>query len=95
MSFYCHDLETAGPGAVEEYQLLHNEPINKERPFVPFNNNVTDRVVALVNNLGDLSECELGGVLVAAVGRAPESRSCAYFLALSWFVQFIIGICLD
>ncbi|KAJ8591225.1 hypothetical protein M405DRAFT_121653 [Rhizopogon salebrosus TDB-379] len=53
------------------------------------NNDVTDRVVVLVNNLRGLSEHKLGGVLVAAVGRAPESRSCAYFLALSWFVESV------
>jgi hypothetical protein len=52
---------------MEEYQVPHNEAIDKG---------------VLVDNLRGLSERELGGV-VAAVGRAPESRSRAYFLALS------------
>jgi dihydroxyacetone kinase len=43
--------------------------IDKERSFVPFKNDVTDCVVLLANNLGGLSELELGGV-VAEVRRA-------------------------
>jgi dihydroxyacetone kinase len=66
---------------MEEHQLQHNGPIDEESSFVPFNNGVTNRGVVLVNNLGGLTERELDGV-VAAVGRAPESRWCVYFWAL-------------
>jgi hypothetical protein len=79
---------------MEEYQLPHDEPVDRERSFVPFNDDVTDHVVVLVNNLGGLRARELGGV-VAAKGHAPESRLCDHFLAISWFVQFIICVCLD
>jgi hypothetical protein len=79
---------------MEEYQLPHDEPVDRQWSFVPSNNDVTDRVVVLVNNLGGLRERELGGV-VAAKGRAPESRSRDYFLAILWFVQFIICVSLD
>jgi dihydroxyacetone kinase len=37
--------------------------IDKERSIVPFKNDVTDCVVLLANNLGGLSELELGGVV--------------------------------
>ncbi|KAH7890741.1 Dak1 domain-containing protein [Phlebopus sp. FC_14] len=40
-----------------------NDP---DRSFVPFENNGTDRVVLLVNNLGGLSELELGAVVSEA-----------------------------
>ncbi|TYJ57598.1 hypothetical protein B9479_001680 [Cryptococcus floricola] len=35
---------------------------DKDRSFVPFNNDGTDEVVLLVNNLGAISELELGGI---------------------------------
>ena len=34
-----------------------------DRSFVPFQGNAKDNVVVLVNNLGGLSELELGGVV--------------------------------
>lgn len=34
-----------------------------DRSFVPFNNDGTDRIVLLVNNLGGLSELELGAIV--------------------------------
>lgn len=34
-----------------------------DRSFVPFKNDGTDRVVLLVNNLGGLSELELGAIV--------------------------------
>ncbi|KIJ65709.1 hypothetical protein HYDPIDRAFT_187408 [Hydnomerulius pinastri MD-312] len=37
-----------------------------DRSFVPFENNGTDRVVLLINNLGGLSELELGAVVSEA-----------------------------
>ncbi|OAX39817.1 dihydroxyacetone kinase [Rhizopogon vinicolor AM-OR11-026] len=44
---------------------------DKERSFVPFKNDGTDRVALLINNLGGLSELELGGI-VAEVRRALD-----------------------
>ena len=41
-----------------------NDP---ERSFLPFKNDGSDEVVLLVNNLGGLSELELGGVTTAAL----------------------------
>jgi dihydroxyacetone kinase len=35
---------------------------DKERSFVPFKNDGSDEVVLLVNNLGSISELELGGI---------------------------------
>lgn len=35
---------------------------DKERSFVPFQNDGSDEVVLLVNNLGSISELELGGI---------------------------------
>ncbi|KAJ8580132.1 hypothetical protein M405DRAFT_891514 [Rhizopogon salebrosus TDB-379] len=58
---------------MEQHQLQHNGPIDEEPSFVPFNNGVTNCGVVLVNNLGGLTQRDLGGV-VPAVGRAPESR---------------------
>jgi dihydroxyacetone kinase len=43
--------------------LMITSTIDKERPSVPFKNNITDRVVLLVNNLRGLSELELGRVV--------------------------------
>ena len=34
-----------------------------ERSFVPFKNDGTDRVILLVNNLGSISELELGAIV--------------------------------
>ncbi|KAJ8581454.1 hypothetical protein M405DRAFT_832429, partial [Rhizopogon salebrosus TDB-379] len=53
-------------------------------PFVSLDNGVTNRGFVLVNNLGGLTERELGGA-VTAVGRVPESRWCADFRALSGY----------
>ncbi len=39
---------------------------DKERSFLPFKNDSKDEVVLLVNNLGGLSELELGGIAHAA-----------------------------
>lgn len=35
---------------------------DKQRSFVPFQNDGSDEVVLLVNNLGSISELELGGI---------------------------------
>ena len=35
---------------------------DKQRSFVPFQNDGLDEVVLLVNNLGSISELELGGI---------------------------------
>jgi hypothetical protein len=47
---------------------------DKERSFLPFQGNKKDSVVLLVNNLGGLSELELGGI-VAETRRALDARS--------------------
>jgi dihydroxyacetone kinase len=44
-----------------------------ERSFVPFKGSGKDEVVLLVNNLGGISELELGGI-VAEVCRALSTR---------------------
>lgn len=38
-----------------------------ERSFLPFKNDSSDRVVLLVNNLGAVSELEMGAVALAAL----------------------------
>lgn len=38
-----------------------------ERGFLPFQNDGTDEIVLLVNNLGGISELELGGIVNGAV----------------------------
>ncbi|KAG2121181.1 dihydroxyacetone kinase [Suillus cothurnatus] len=55
---------------------------DRERSFVPFKNDGTDRVVLLVNNLGGLSELELGGI-VAEVGRALDKSGIKIMRLLS------------
>ncbi|KAG2127281.1 dihydroxyacetone kinase [Suillus bovinus] len=73
---HCHVPGTAIPIHIwVRYELeiglgIHNES-GHQRSFVPFKNDGTDRVVLLVNNLGGLSELELGGV-VAEVRRALD-----------------------
>jgi hypothetical protein len=56
------------------HQLPHNGPIDEEPTFVSLDNGVTNRGFVLVNNLGGLTERELGGA-VTAVGRVPESAT--------------------
>jgi triose/dihydroxyacetone kinase / FAD-AMP lyase (cyclizing) len=46
---------------------------DKERSFLPLQGNKKDSVVLLVNNLGGLSELELGGI-VAETRRALDAR---------------------
>jgi dihydroxyacetone kinase len=55
---------------------------DKERSFVPFKNDGTDCVVLLVNNLGGLSELELGGV-AAEVRRALDKSGIKIMRLLS------------
>jgi len=55
---------------------------DRERSFVPFKNDGTDRVVLLVNNLGGLSELELGGI-VAEVRRALDKSGIKIMRLLS------------
>ncbi|KAG1746664.1 Dak1 domain-containing protein [Suillus paluster] len=55
---------------------------DKERSFVPFKNDGTDCVVLLINNLGGLSELELGGV-VAEVRRALDKSGITIMRLLS------------
>ncbi|KAG2366864.1 hypothetical protein BDR07DRAFT_1373204 [Suillus spraguei] len=69
---HCHVPGTAVPDA----------HLDKERSFVPFKNDGTDRVVLLVNNLGGLSELELGGI-VAEVKRALDKSGIKIMRLLS------------
>jgi dihydroxyacetone kinase len=55
---------------------------DRERSFVSFKNDGTDRVALLVNNLGGLSELELGGV-VAEVRRALDKSGIKIMRLLS------------
>jgi dihydroxyacetone kinase len=60
--------------------------IDKERSFVPFKNDVT---VLLVNNLGGLSELELGRVVVE-VRRAPGKSRIQIMHLLSASGSFVV-----
>jgi dihydroxyacetone kinase len=68
---------------------------DRERSFVPFKNDGTDRVALLVNNLGGLSELELGGV-VAEVRRALDKSGIKIMRLLSGsFMVCSVHFCLN
>ena len=64
-----------------------------ERSFVPFKNDGTDRVVLLVNNLGGLSELELG-VVVHETKCALDAQSITVLRVLAGTFMVRVGGCL-
>ena len=61
-----------------------------EHSFVPFKNDGTDRVVLLVNNLGGLSELELG-VIVRETKHALDARGIAVMRVLAGTFMVRVG----
>lgn len=61
-----------------------------EHSFVPFKNDGTDRVVLLVNNLGGLSELELG-VIVRETKHALDARGIAVMRVLAGAFMVRVG----
>ena len=57
-----------------------------ERSFVPFNNDGTDRVILLVNNLGSISELELSAI-VGETLKAATARGTAIDRVISGTVM--------
>ena len=66
-----------------------------DRSFVPFKNDGSDEVVLLVNNLGGLSELELGGVAAEAMQLLEGKAKVRKVLVGSFMVlaQFSLHIC--
>ena len=54
-----------------EFIIKTDDP---ERSFLPFKNDGSDKVVLMVNNLGGVSELELGGIVNAAAEVLVEKR---------------------
>lgn len=59
---------------------------DKERAFVPFGHDGLDEVVLMVNDLGAVSQLELGGI-------ASEGESCSTFPAIGRSVRARKGWC--
>lgn len=65
---------------------------DKDRSFVPFLGGGKDRVVALVNNLGGLSELELGSIS-GEVARQHKAKglSVERFISGTFMVRLVIS----
>lgn len=47
---------------IDQMLTMLTSTTDKERSFIPFQNDGTDEVVLLVNNLGGVSELEMGAI---------------------------------
>jgi dihydroxyacetone kinase len=64
-----------------------------ERSFLPFKHDGNDKIVLMVNNLGGVSELELGGIVGAVVGVLEERKVKVIRVLAGTFMVCVLRAC--